>query len=448
MSSLSIRRTGCLFFLLAGTAAGTTLFAQTVRQRETDAFQRITSNLQEKNIAYQEIDLLAGYGVFGKSVYTGEIVPEARPFLFTFPVSDHPEGLAFSLIDALRKEETPAGIAAVFLGDAWPDAEVSLAGLLEEVADPENTHVMHLAAGENQSVNVTFFQGTVKNPFHLTGVFAEYLKARGISFSFHNNNNNRDNNRNNNGNIVLPSGAFPGTAEAADFLLRFAKTKPEPALVPDVHYIAADFHRTKIIMGNPVIITTIVIAAAVFLCAAFFLSAAFPKKKAPLIVSTVLFIFAGVILLAYLFRPAGQPVAENDAPPAIVLAQGDKRREEDANITVEKRVLLDRYIYTVTAVFSGEPSRISLFYDLDKAKLPGEVYEAPFPYEVEPDHIAFTLGPYPPNPFETQISFPIGVSGSLRITALCQNTAIDTAAQPAAAQPVVYVWRENGAPGL
>jgi hypothetical protein len=94
-----------------------------------------------------------------------------------------------------------------------------------------------------------------------------------------------------------------------------------------------------------------------------------------------------------------------------------------SGVEVNRTVFLDRIVYTIKAEYDSEPYHIALFYDTEQSDPPGEVYESPFPYEIDEGRVTFTLGEYPPNPFETEISFPLAFPGHLTVTAAYEHGA-------------------------
>jgi hypothetical protein len=424
-------------------SAGMALFAQTVRQNETISFNGIKVGLDERKIKYTERDLLAEYGVFGKSIFTGNAAPQQNPFLFVFPVLDCYHDLAFSLAArsvvpataTAPETETDSGEAVIFLGDAWSPSNAALNDLLESLDNPENAILMYVTLAENMSFAVTFFQGPVKNPYHLTGAFAKRLVAHNIRFSF------RDKD------IVLDTDAFPDTEEAASFLLDFAANRPPPETDPDMYYIAADFHGKKLMLGNVAILKIVLLASATFLFVALFFAVIFNKKRVFFIMMTCFFVFAGILLLSNPFRPRKDNTADNVAdagtnkkentPDVDTSFVHEDDADKGAKVNVKRTVFLDRIIYTIRAEYENEPYRIALFYDYDRETngLPGEVYESPFPYEIDGGRITFTLGEYPPNPFETELSFPRSIPGVLTIA---MHSEHDT---------VFSVWTEKSRDG-
>jgi hypothetical protein len=409
-----MRKISVFFFALLWAATGTGVAAQTVRQNETAAFNAIKAGLDERKTGYAERDLLAEYGVFGKSIITGNAGPEENPFLFVFPVSDGCRELAFSLIEHGAAETAKA--AVVFLGDAWSASNAPFQDLLESLDNPQNAALMYLSAAEGAAFAVTFFAAaspgeTVKNPFHLTGVFAQYLEANGIRFSFR----GKD--------IVLGDGAFPGVNEAAACLAGFAAAAPRPETSPDLFYIAAEVKGRKIILGNAAVIKITLLASAVFLFVGMVFAVIFNKKRVFFGTLAVFFLLASALLLNNPLRPrnGAAPVAPSD------ISGPDRAPPENgggtAGVEVERTVFLDRIIYTIKAAYGNEPSHIALFYDTEQSGLPAEVYESPFPYEIDEGRVTFTLGDYPPNPFEAEISFPRLFPGLLTIAATAGEDA-------------------------
>jgi hypothetical protein len=439
--------TGFLFLI------GTGLFSQTIRQNETASFNEIKTGLDQRKIEYTERELLADYGVFGKSIFTGNAASETNPFLFVFPVSDCYQDLAFSLAEHTATEATNTPV--IFLADAWSPA--SLDDLLETLDSPQNAVLMYFAldmptkntsiestpientspektstentatepiAGgttnetlstENKTSSfiVTFFQGTIKNPFHLTGTFAKYLEDRNIPFSF------RDKN------IILAANTFSDMNEAASVLLPFAAASPPPETDPDIYYIAADFSSRKIILDNVAILKIVLIASAVLLFINLFFAVIFNKKRILVIMLSVFFIFAGIFLLNNpLYSP--KDIALNPAEP-----QNIRSTEGISGVKVTRTVFLDRITYTIKAAYDTDPTRITIFYDMENAAMPAEVYESPFPSEITESRITFILGEYPPNPFETEIAFPHAYPGILTVIATSeQGAAVWTEQEP------------------
>jgi hypothetical protein len=409
---------------------------ETVRQQETASFNTIKAGLDERNIEYTERNLLAEYGVFGKSLFTGNAAPQEIPFLFVFPVYDCHTELAFSLFDtagnatpdAAGNDETNP--AVVFLGDVWSASNASFNDLLESLDYPENAMLMYMSRTEDASLAVTFFQGMVKNPFNLTGTFARYLAARNTPFSFLDKT------------MVIAPDAFPDTSALAACLLGFAATSPQPETDPDTRYIAADFQGRKLILSNLSVMRIVLASSAAVLFVSLFFAVIFTKKRVFVIALAVFFVFAAVLLLSNPLRSqnnrdesalAGIPGA---TPP--VLPRNNGLAAAEPAVEAKKTVFLDRITYTMRAEYPNEPYRIVVAYDYDaeKSGLPGEVYEAPFPYEVEEGRITFILGEYPPNPFELDagISFPRTLPGVLNITAFFG---------PDNAAPVPFFWSEG-----
>ncbi|MDR1096342.1 MAG: hypothetical protein LBL31_08120 [Spirochaetaceae bacterium] len=407
-----MRKISLFFFALSLLPMGAGLVAQTVRQNETASFNEIKAGLDERKTEYTERDLLAEYGVFGKSIITGNAAPEENPFLFVFPVSDGYRELAFSLIDHSAAGTTKA--AVVFLGDAWSASNASFSDLMESLDNPQNAALMYLAAAENASFAVTFFAApsldeTVKNPFHLTGAFAQYLEANSIRFSF------RDKD------IILGNGTFPDMNEAAACLAGFAAAAPRPETSPDVFYIAAEVSNRKIILGNTAVIKIVLLASAVFLLAGMVLSVIFNKKRMVFITLAVFFLFTGALLLNNPFRlqndtdTGAGPVARSDIPGPDFASP--ENGGGTSGVEVKRTVFLDRVMYTIKAAYGEEPYHIAIFYDTEQSGLPAEVYESPFPYKIDEGRIAFILGDYPPNPFEAEISFLRPFPGLLTVAA-------------------------------
>jgi hypothetical protein len=404
-----MRKFSLLFFALSLLPAGTGLVAQTVRQNEAASFNEIKAGLDERKINYIERDLLAEYGVFGKSIVTGNAAPEENPFLFVFPVSDCYRALAFSLAEHIAAETPKASV--VFLGDAWSASNAAFDDLLESLDNPQNAALMYLAAPENASFAVTFFAvtslaETVKNPFHLTGVFAKYLEANNIRFSFR----GKD--------IMLDNNVFPDINETAVFLADFAAAIPQPETSPDIFYIAADVNNRKIILSNTAIIKIALLISAVFLSVNLLFAVIFNKKRVFFIILAGFLIFASALLLnnpIRFQRDTDTDLAEDDksAPVLATPENGDGT----SGVEVKRTVFLDRIIYTIKAAYDNEPYHITIFYDTEPSGLPAEVYESPFPYKIDEGRIVFTLGEYPPNPFETEISFPRAFPGLLTIAA-------------------------------
>jgi hypothetical protein len=420
-----MRKFSVLFFALSLLPMGTGLVAQTVRQNEAASFDEIKAGLDERKIDYIERGLLAEYGVFGKSIVTGNAAPEENPFLFVFPVSDCYRVLAFSLAEHIAAGTTKASV--VFLGDAWSASNAAFDDLLESLDNPQNAALMYLTAPENASFAVTFFAvtslaETVKNPFHLTGVFAEYLEANNIRFSFH----GKD--------IILDNNAFPGINETAVFFADFAAATPQPETSPDIFYIAADVNNRKIILSNTAVIKIALFISAVFLFVNLLFAVIFNKKRVFFIILAGFLLFAGALLLnnpIRFQRDTDTGLAEdNKSAPTLATPENGT-----SGVEVKRTVFLDRIIYTIKAAYDTEPYHIAIFYDTEPSGLPAEVYESPFPYKIDEGRIAFTFGEYPPNPFETEISFPRAFPGLLTIAA---TTVPD--APPA-------VWTEqSGAP--
>jgi hypothetical protein len=439
--------TGFLFFI------GTGLFSQTIRQNETASFNEIKTGLDQRKIEYTERDLLADYGVFGKSIFTGNAASETNPFLFVFPVSDCYQDLAFSLAEHTATEATNTPV--IFLADAWSSA--SLLDLLETLDNPQNAVLMYFTqdmseknspieststeniSPENTSTEntptentatepisienktssfiVTFFQGTIKNPFHLTGTFAKYLEDRNIPFSF------RDKN------IILTANTFSDMNEAVSVLLPFAAASPPPETDPDIYYIAADFSSRKIILDNVAILKIVLIASAALLFINLFFAVIFNKKRILVIMLSVFFIFAGIFLLnnpLYSPKDTAHDIALNPAEP-----QNIRNTERTSGVKVTRTVFLDRITYTIKAAYDIAPTHIAIFYDMENAAMPAEVYESPFPSEITESRITFTLGEYPPNPFETEIAFPRAYPGILTVIATSeQGAAVWTEQEP------------------
>jgi hypothetical protein len=411
-----------------------------VRQHETASFNTIKAGRDERNIEYTERNLLAEYGVFGKSLFTGNAAPQEAPFLYVFPVHDCYAELAFSLFDtsddaALNADgNNETNPAVVFLGDVFSASNASFNDLLESLDYPENAMLMYVSRMEDASLAVTFFQGVAKNPFNLTGTFARYLEDRNTPFSFLDKT------------IVIAPDAFPGTNALAACLLGFAAITPPPETDPDTHYIAADFHGRKLILSNLSIIKIVLASSAVILFVSLFFAVLFTKKRVFFIALAVFFVFAAVLLLSNPLRSqnnrnsgesayilAGVPGA---TPP--VIPQDTSLAAAEPAVEAKKTVFLDRVTYTIRAEYPNEPYRVVVAYDYDaeKNRLPGEVYEAPFPYEVEEGRITFILGEYPPNPLEleAEISFPRALPGVLNITAFFGPD--DTSAIP-------FIWTEG-----
>ncbi|MDR1231705.1 MAG: hypothetical protein LBK61_09920 [Spirochaetaceae bacterium] len=426
-----MRKFSLLFFALSLLPMETGLFAQTVRQNETASFNEIMAGLDERKIEHTERDLLGEYGVFGKSIFTGNAAPEENPFLFVFPVTDCYRELAFSLSERISASTAKASV--VFLGDAWSASNASLHDLLESLDNPQNAALMYLTTPENAPFAVTFFAvtslaETVKNPFHLTGVFAEYLETNNIHFSF------RDKD------ILLAADAFSDINEAAALLSDFAASGPPPETSPDLFYIAADVNNKKIILSNTAVIKIVLLASAVFLFVTLVLAVIFNKKRVFFIMLAVFFLFTGALLLN---NPLHFPqdadnelVAPDDisAPNSVAQENGEKNDEGNdeengdgtggaSGVEVTRTVFLDRIVYTIKAEYDGEPQRIAIFYDTEPSDPPGEVYESPFPYEIDEGRVTFTLGEYPPNPFETEISFPRAFPGHLTVTVTSEHGA-------------------------
>jgi hypothetical protein len=413
-----------LVLLLLPMATG--LFAQTVRQNETASFNEIKAALDERKIEYAEQDLLAEYGIFGKSILTG-VTTEATPFLFVFPVLNCYRELAFSLSEHIAAGETRPPI--VFLGDAWSTTGATLNNLLENLEIPQNATIMYITKTENAAFAVTFFAvtsftETMKNPFHLTGNFAKYLETHNIQFSF------RDKD------IILSDVAISGTSDISDinntatFLLDFAAASPQPETSPDQYYIAANLNRRKIILSNTAVIKMVLLGSAIFLFVNLFFAVIFNKKRVLMIMLSVFTILAAVFLRNNPLHSPKDTTAVNNTdilnnspganPPVFETQENPDSTAETSKIEVNRTVFLDRIIYTIKAAYDSEPQQIAIFYHTDtEAGMPGEVYESPFPYEIDADSITFTLGEYPPNPFETEISFPRTLPGLLTVIATC-----------------------------
>jgi hypothetical protein len=427
--------TGLLFL------AGTALFSQTVRQNETASFNQIKTGLDQRKIEYTERDLLAGYGVFGKSIFTGNAASETNPFLFVFPVSDCYYDLAFALAGQIVAEETNA--AVIFLADAWSSA--SLDDLRETLDNAQNAALMYVTknapiktkntATENTSpealsvenknapfmnaFTVTFFQDTTKNPFHLTGTFAKYLESRNIPFSFH----DKD--------IIFDANAFPDMNEAASVFFHFAATSPPPETDPDIYYIAVDFNGRKLILGNVALLKIVLIASAALLFISLFFAVIFSKKRVFIIMLAVFALLAGVFLLNNPLHSRKNTAAAHDtATDPAEPRQNTRSGEGISGVEVNRTVFLDRITYKIKAAYGTEPARISIFYDMENAALPAEVYESPFPYEIDESRVTFTLGEYPPNPFATEIAFPRAFPGLLTIIADCKQGPLVWTEQP------------------
>jgi hypothetical protein len=425
-----------LALLLLPMATG--VFAQTARQNETASFNEIKAALDERKIEYTEWDLLAEYGIFGKSIFTGNTVPKDNPFLFVFPVSDCYRDLAFSLFEHTAAGETKAPV--LFLGDAWSTSNTSLNNLLANLDTPLNATLMYLTAEENASFAVTFFAvtsftETTKNPYHLTGNFAQYLETRNIPFSF------RDKD------IILSADASFDISDinmAAALLLDFAAASPQPETSLDIYYIASDFNGRKIILSNTAIIKIVLLGSAIFLFINLFFAVIFKKKRVLVIMLSAFIILAAVLLENNPLRSPKDTAADNNADAkndalvsnsfAAMAQENAGNAAEASGIEVNRTVFLDRIIYTIKAAYGSEPQHIAIFYDTDTdTRLPGEVYESPFPYEVDAGRIIFTLGEYPPNPFETEISFPRALPGLLTVTATYKHEE----------EPASTVWTEQ-----
>jgi hypothetical protein len=429
------------------------VFPQTVRHNETASFNVIKAGLDERAIEYTERNLLAEYGVFGKSLFTGNAAPQENPFLFVFPVYDCPMELAFSLIDtAVGALPDGAGNDAanvapniVFLGDVWSASNAAFNDLLESLDYPENALLMYVSRTGDGALAVTFFQGLVRNPFHLTGTFAQYLEARNVPFSFLERTVTDktfivkiaiDKTVTDKTMVIAPD-AFPDTSTLAACLLDFAATNPLPETDPDTHYIAAEFHGRNMTLDNLSIIKIILAGSAGLLFVSLFFAVIFNKKSVFVIALIVFFVFAAAILSNNPLRPHNSAHSALAGIPNAVPPETPVNNEvTEPTIEAKKTVFLDRFTYTIKAEYPNEPYRITVFYDHDTEKggLPGEVYEAPFPYEAEAGRITFTLGEYPPNPFEAAISFPRTLPGVLNITAFFG---------PDDESSVSSVWREE-----
>jgi hypothetical protein len=426
-----------LTLLLLPMATG--LFAQTVRQNETASFNAIKPALDERQIEYTERDLLAEYGVFGKSIFTGGAATEEYPFLFVFPVLDCYRDLALSLAEHTAAGETKASV--IFLGDAWSASNASLTDLLQSLDNPQNAALMYFTIAEHTIENttenttppffavtffsVTSFTETVKNPFHLTGVFARYLEAHNIRFSFH----DKD--------IILAADAFPAISdinETAALLLDFAAASPPPETSPDLYYIAADLNGRKIILGNTVIIKIVLLGSAGFLFVILFFAVIFNKKRVLAIMLSAFFIGAAALILNNPLRSRQDGATAHDIQNSASESQENgSTTGETPGVEVKRAVFLDRIIYTIKAAYDSEPQYIAIFYDTENARMPGEVYESPFPYEIDEGRVTFTLGEYPPNPLETEISFPRAFPGLLTIAATYRHGV----------EPASTVWTEQ-----
>ncbi|MDR0638414.1 MAG: hypothetical protein LBG27_05875 [Spirochaetaceae bacterium] len=424
----------CRFFLgLLLMTAGMGVFPQStrqsVRQNETASFNTIKAGLDERNIEYIERNLLAEYGVFGKSLFTGNAAPQENPFIFVFPVLDCRIELAFSLLDAAAglmpdgAEHNEAAPNVAFLGDVWSASNASFNDLLESLDHPENAMLMYMSRTEDGSLAVTFFQGTVKNPFHLTGTFAQYLESWNVPFSFFEKTvlEKTANDETISGKtIVISPDVFRDTNSLTACLLDFAATNPRPEIDPDTHYIVADFRGRKIILSNLSILLIILAGSAGLLFVNLFFAVIFTKKRVFIIALALFFAFAAVLVLRNPLRSLNNPAyilagIPGTTPPAT--QQDTSHPVTEPIVEAKETVFLDRITYTIKAEYPNEPYRITVFYDYDigKDRLPGEVYETPFPYEVEEGRITFILGEYPPNPLEAEISFPR--TGTLNIAA-------------------------------
>jgi hypothetical protein len=203
-----------------------------------------------------------------------------------------------------------------------------------------------------------------------------------------------------------------------------------------MYYIAADFNGRKIILGNTAIIKIVLLGSAIFLFVSLFFAVIFNKKRVLAVMLSAFFIGAAAFILNNPLRSPEDtaPAAVNDTLNGASEAQENASGAgETSGVEVKRAVFLDRIIYTIKAAYDREPQRIAIFYDAENARIPGEVYESPFPYDIDEGRVTFILGEYPPNPFETELSFPRAFPGLLTIAATYRHGG----------EPPSTVWTEQ-----
>jgi hypothetical protein len=105
------------------------------------------------------------------------------------------------------------------------------------------------------------------------------------------------------------------------------------------------------------------------------------------------------------------------------------------DITLSKRIFLQRRLLEIRVEAPGQPVRLDLAMDYRNS--PFAVYTAPMPYILRDNSssrtargnsVTFILGENPPNPFTTNLVLPLSFQGSLRVEAL--YTRYDPALDP------------------
>jgi hypothetical protein len=281
----------------------------------------------------------------------------------------------------------------VFLGDAFNDG--AFESLLNKTENPFSTVFIYIADGA-----VSLYQGEIKNPYHLVYSFSQFLQQKNIAFSL-----------NDNKSFLIETDALSAP------LLEFASGKPEIADSPDLRYLTFKFHSNYYLFSNPQIITIVLITGAclLFLIILFSLFNNKASKRVVVLLS-VIFVLFNVFVTGY-ERSLGF-FEKKTATTLNTFTTTESFVTDDAAVDIEASELLDRTIYKIKCEYSDEsyePYRINIYFDIENKNDIIDVYEADFPYEIDEGVVSFKLGEYPPNPFETEISFPIYAKVKARI---------------------------------
>ncbi|MDR0409379.1 MAG: hypothetical protein LBH18_03170 [Spirochaetaceae bacterium] len=464
LSFLALFNTGLLVYPVAPVILSQSAYASR-RQAETLVCNEIKRILNEKNLAFRELELLQDYGAFGESI---EILFPARDssdekkglFVLAVPITGGVErnaesGLnwghetAFELMDMLLFNPPFFDTIIYFAGDNWPSVSsaypyAGLRALFNQINGREDAVLTYYdLSAQPDSIRIVKGMGESTSPLAIVEPFFEVCEKREIPCFFYTAATEI-------GDLTKEAGSVPvlyvsenssawlnalqtdkkiSVNEAAGLIYEYAENVmrykvSSAADAPgneDRNYAHIAFNRENIFIPEYTLVV-ITLFTSVFLCfiCVFLFCAAKSRIKRMIIYVFTFVLFLSLFSFIVLYTSTGKSTQKITKKPQFAAENDTSELYFMAGIEVTP--FLERQIAVIDINAIQTPLHYRLFFIRHgTGKNDYFIYDAPMPYETSDGQTEFMLGDYPPAYLDLEIALPHGISGDFVIEAVFED---------------------------